>query len=138
MRREFIVTIQGKRNSVTVIEQQGATFLLEINGKQSTATVTPAYAAQSSIHQSHSVTQSFVTESKVSSSPDIIVAPFAGIVSQLKAKVGDTVSAGTELLIIEAMKMENSIKSRLDGTISECCVEIGTEVKKGQPLFRIK
>jgi len=138
MRREFIVTIQGKRNNVTVIEQHGSTFLLEINGKQSTATVSPAYAAQSSINQTHSIAQSFTSENKVSSSPDMIVAPFAGIVSQLKVKVGDAVSAGTELLIIEAMKMENSIKSRLDGTISECCVEIGTEVKKGQPLFRIK
>lgn len=136
MKREFIVSIEGRENHVNVLNQSGASFLLEINGKEVTATVTPAFTSQ--FTSSSASAPAFQVESKIASSPDIIAAPFAGIVSQLKVNVGVEIEAGQELLVIEAMKMENPIKATTKCSVVECFISVGSEVKKGQPLLRIK
>jgi len=51
--------------------------------------------------------------------------------------VGDTVSEGQTICIIEAMKVMNEIKAEKSGKITEICVEDGTPVQFGDDLFRI-
>lgn len=52
--------------------------------------------------------------------------------------VGDAVSEGQTLCIIEAMKVMNEIKAERSGTITAILVEDGTPVQFGDALFRIK
>lgn len=52
--------------------------------------------------------------------------------------VGDAVSEGQTLCIIEAMKVMNEIKAEKSGTISAILVEDGTPVQFGDALFRVK
>lgn len=52
-------------------------------------------------------------------------------------KVGDKVSKGQTLCIIEAMKIMNEIESDCAGTITQIHVQNGTPVEFGQPLFTI-
>lgn len=54
------------------------------------------------------------------------------------AKVGDTVSAGSVLCIIEAMKLMNEIEAEVSGTIREILVSNEDPVEYGQVLFRIE
>jgi acetyl-CoA carboxylase biotin carboxyl carrier protein len=54
------------------------------------------------------------------------------------ANVGDVVSEGQTLCIIEAMKVMNEIKAEKSGTITAILVEDGTPVQFGDALFRIK
>lgn len=51
--------------------------------------------------------------------------------------VGDKVSKGQVLAIVEAMKLMNDIESEFDGTVEEILVTNGETVEYGQPLFRI-
>ena len=53
-------------------------------------------------------------------------------------KVGDTVSKGQTLCIVEAMKLMNEINAEEDGVILEVCVTNGQVVEYGTELFRIK
>ena len=53
-------------------------------------------------------------------------------------KVGDKVSKGQVLGIVEAMKLMNDIESDFDGEIAEIYVENGQPVEYGQPLFCIR
>ncbi len=53
-------------------------------------------------------------------------------------KVGDSVSAGDTLCIIEAMKMLNQIESDKSGVVKAVLVENETPVEFGQPLFVIE
>lgn len=53
-------------------------------------------------------------------------------------KVGDTISEGTVVCIIEAMKVMNEIKAEVSGTIVEIAAENGKPVQFGQALFRLK
>ena len=53
-------------------------------------------------------------------------------------KVGDHVSKGQVLGIVEAMKLMNEIESEFDGTVKEICVNNGDLVEFGQDLFIIE
>ncbi len=53
-------------------------------------------------------------------------------------QVGDNVSEGQTLCIIEAMKVMNEIKAETSGTIAEIAVEDSTPVQYGDVLFRLK
>lgn len=52
--------------------------------------------------------------------------------------VGDTISEGQTLCIIEAMKVMNEIKAERSGTITEICVDDANPVQYGDALFRVK
>lgn len=52
--------------------------------------------------------------------------------------IGDTVTKGQTLCIVEAMKLINEIPAEEDGVISEVCVTNGQVVEYGTELFRIK
>ena len=62
------------------------------------------------------------------------VCKFAFPRSDLKVKVGDLVKPGDQLLILEAMKMENILKSQGEGTVRNVKVKKGDTVEKGQVL----
>ena len=53
-------------------------------------------------------------------------------------KVGDIISKGKVICIIEAMKLMNEIESEYNGEIVECLIKDGDMVEYGQPLFKIK
>jgi acetyl-CoA carboxylase biotin carboxyl carrier protein len=53
-------------------------------------------------------------------------------------EVGQSVSKGQTLCIIEAMKLLNEIESDVSGTVRAILVENGQPVEYGQPLFRIE
>lgn len=57
-----------------------------------------------------------------------MTAPLPGKIIALKVKVGDKVKAGQEVVILEAMKMENSITSDVAGTIKQILVQEGDNV----------
>lgn len=53
-------------------------------------------------------------------------------------KVGDTVSTGQVVCIVEAMKLMNEIESEVSGKITEICVEDGQSVEYGQVLMYVE
>ncbi|WP_320776184.1 biotin carboxylase N-terminal domain-containing protein [Streptomyces sp. CRN 30] len=65
---------------------------------------------------------------------DSLTAPMPGTVTVVKAAVGDEVSAGQSLLVVEAMKMEHVISAPHAGTVTELDVTPGTTVAMDQVL----
>jgi biotin carboxyl carrier protein len=63
-----------------------------------------------------------------------IKAPMPGLIIDLKVHVGDVVKIGDQVLILEAMKMENILKSAGEGTVKNVKVKKGDRVEKGQVL----
>ena len=63
-----------------------------------------------------------------------IESPMPGIIIRLEKNVGDSVEEGDVLLILEAMKMENSITSPASGVVKEIRCKEGENVQKGQVL----
>ncbi|TDC07183.1 acetyl/propionyl-CoA carboxylase subunit alpha [Streptomyces sp. 8K308] len=65
---------------------------------------------------------------------DALTAPMPGTVTVVKATVGERVSAGQSLLVVEAMKMEHVIAAPHDGTVTELPVATGGTVAMDQLL----
>jgi len=63
-------------------------------------------------------------------------APMPGLVRQVNVEEGSSVTAGDPLIVLEAMKMENLLKSPMSGTIVERCIQPGQAVEKNQLLLR--
>ncbi len=64
-----------------------------------------------------------------------ILAPIAGKILEVKVKVGETVSKGQTVMIIEAMKLENEIQSAYDGKVKEILVGNGSDVHNKDVLI---
>jgi len=65
-----------------------------------------------------------------------IKAPMPGLILDLKVAPGDLVKKGDVVLILEAMKMENSIKSPGDGLVKAVNVSLKQSVEKNQVLIQ--
>ena len=61
-----------------------------------------------------------------------------GMIIRYKKYSGDKVQAGETVIILEAMKMENAIKSPADGTISSVNFKCGDTVKKDAIICSIE
>ena len=57
-----------------------------------------------------------------------VLAPIPGLILDVKVAVGETVTAGQTLAIIEAMKMENSIASHVSGKVLDIRIQKGSQV----------
>ena len=105
--RKFKIRIDGK-----VFEAE----VEEIGGEKAVQTTPPAAkTAQAPFPQT--------------GSGNSVVAPMPGKILAIKVSKGQQVKAGDTVLILEAMKMEQEIRSSLSGTVSE-----NDTVKKDQPL----
>lgn len=79
---------------------------------------------------------------KPASTPNLnineITAPLPGTVIEVFVKAGDAIEAGQVIVIIEAMKMKNSIRSTRAGKVAELMVLEGQTVAHKQPLLRFE
>lgn len=66
-----------------------------------------------------------------------IKAPLPGTITDLKVNVGDKVNQGDVVLVLEAMKMQNSIESEYTGTVTSITVKPGENVMEGAVLLTI-
>lgn len=66
-----------------------------------------------------------------------VVAPLPGTINEIKVKVGDKVNTGDTVVVLEAMKMQNSIDAETSGTITSINVNEGDAVMEGDTLVTI-
>jgi biotin carboxyl carrier protein len=67
-----------------------------------------------------------------------IKSPMSGKIVRVNVKKGDQVEAGTSLVILSAMKMENEIKSNGAGTVTRIDIQEGEVVREGHLFMEIK
>ena len=63
-----------------------------------------------------------------------LLSPMPGLLVRLTATVGQELKAGEEIAVIEAMKMENSLRATDDVTIARVLVEQGQSLVVDQPI----
>ena len=67
-----------------------------------------------------------------------VKAPMPGMVLEVVVKEGQQIKEGEKILILGAMKMENSILGHSDATIKRVAVTVGQAVEKGQVLVELE
>ena len=73
-----------------------------------------------------------------SSKDKVISAPLPGIITEIYIKPGSMVNKGAPILVIEAMKMKNSIRSTKDGILAQVLVSAGQTVAHKQALVEFR
>ncbi len=121
----------------------GVAYEVEIEGAKTLPASKPQVAPAPK-----SANSAMITPSGAAPSPRIAAAaptsgyavkcPLPGTVLGVKVAVGDTVTAGQTLLVLEAMKMENNIDADRGGVVKEILVQQGATVKEGDNLIVIE
>lgn len=78
------------------------------------------------------------TAKAVVTGPQRVESEMPGKVVKIVAPAGATIQEGQGVLILEAMKMENEIKSPIDGVVKEISVAEGQTVESGAQLFVVE
>jgi acetyl-CoA carboxylase biotin carboxyl carrier protein len=146
--KALIELLHDSRLTALELSEDGDSIRLERNPQgsvpaptvsaPSTASAAPLSAAQNAVLPAPAP--------KAASAPSHIVkAPMQGILHLTPApdeapfvSVGDRVEAEQVICVIEAMKMFNTLETEVAGRIVEILAQPGSEVKAGQPLFRIE
>jgi biotin carboxyl carrier protein len=68
------------------------------------------------------------------SASGVVRAPMPGLVVRVEVTEGQPNAAGTALVVVEAMKMENELRATRPGVVAKVHVEAGMAVEKGAPL----
>lgn len=123
----YRVSVSGKTFDVRVLERRGSELRFSVGGAEHTVSLSAVPGGGPSRFAGDSAT--------AASTVSEVTAPIPGIVSSVKAKPGDSVEAGQTLVVIEAMKMENPIKSPRAGIVKAVAVSQGAEVKSGALLI---
>ena len=74
-------------------------------------------------------------EEAVHSGPTQVHAIIPGVVVAVSVAAGDAVIAGQQLLVVEAMKMQNELRAPRDGTVERVAVGPGTKIEVGDLLL---
>ena len=119
--KNYTITVNGTPYNVTVEEGAGAPVAAAPVAAPAAAAPAPAPAA---------ATQGTAGSVKVE-------APMPGTILDVKVSVGDSVSSGSVLCILEAMKMENEIVAPQDGTVASVNVSKGDSVEAGQVIITL-
>jgi pyruvate carboxylase subunit B len=70
--------------------------------------------------------------------PAVLKAPMPGMVMKVSVEAGQQVEAGTALVVLEAMKMENELRAPTAGVVKGVKVKPGEAVEKGQVLVEFE
>ena len=108
------------------IEIDGQVYHVKVRELPDDAVMTEQPKADSGRHVADSATQ---TEGKT------MLAPMAGTILRILVKEGQKVKKGENLIILEAMKMENEIVADEDGIIRRIWVKENDSVESDQPLL---
>lgn len=82
-------------------------------------------------------TQVTASASSQGGAASTVKSPLPGIILDITCSVGDSVNKGQQIMVLEAMKMENAINADRDGVIKEIKVTKGETVLEGAALVVI-
>ncbi|MBR6747103.1 MAG: biotin/lipoyl-binding protein [Muribaculaceae bacterium] len=132
----YNVSVGDIENGIAQVEVNGIPYKVEL--EQKSAPVVVVKTTRPSAAPRTTSGEKIIAKPTVASGASPVKAPLPGVVVQIPVKVGDAVKAADTILILEAMKMENSIHAGRDGKIASVNVNPGDSVLEGTVLITIE
>ena len=130
----YKVSVGEIEKNIAHVEVNGTTYNVEMEESAPVKVSTPKPSSAPRTATGEPV----ISKPTVSSSADAVKSPLPGVVNDILVKVGDTVSVGQTVLILEAMKMENNINAIKSGKVTAIKVNKGDSVLEGAELIIIE
>lgn len=129
-----INSVDGTNASVTV---NGTDYQVELENAPAAPVQTAPAAAPAAAPVQTALAASAAPKPAASGAGKAVTSPLPGVIIAVKVNVGDSVKAGQEVAVLEAMKMENSIEATQDGTVTAIHVAKGDSVLEGAAIVTI-
>ncbi len=145
--KEYKYKINGNTYKVNVGDIENNIAKVEVNGVPYNVEIATQAAAPVNVVKAHRPSAAPRTEAgapvitKSAPAPAngySVKAPLPGTVLSINVKVGDTVKASDTVIILEAMKMENSIHAGRDGRVASISATQGAAVQEGDVLITLE
>ncbi len=133
---DYAVSVNDIVGSTASVAVNGTDYQVEIEGLEVKAPVKIVQVAASATL--NTVTPSAAPRAAAGGAGSAVKSPLPGVVVSVAVAVGDTVSVGQRLLVLEAMKMENNIDADRAGVIKSIVAGKGTSVLEGDVLLTIE
>ena len=131
----YTVTVGDLSRSPVEVTVDGETFQVEVEGLASSR---PQPPRRGRTERTPPPPPSEASESPLLVSGNILRSPMPGRVMSILVRPGDAVSAGDEVCVVEAMKMEQSIQSPRDGIVKAVHVQPLETVNADDPLVELE
>jgi biotin carboxyl carrier protein len=144
--REFVIDVQELTADRYQVVVEGTNYEVTLTGDENLpgAAITPGYQPVAGATASTTVPRSAAASAaavraaprRAAAGSDALNAPMPGVILELHVQVGDTVTRGQQIAVLDAMKMHNFIGAPRAGVIAEVCVAAGQAVGHGDPIVR--
>ena len=143
--KEYKFKINGNEYNVAVNSISGNVADVTVNGTSYQVEMDNAPAVPVQYAQPAAPVQATSPSAPAPSAPaaapkgegKAVTSPLPGVIIDIKVNVGDTVKAGQEVAVLEAMKMENDIEAEFGGTVTAINVAKGDSVLEGAAIVTI-
>jgi len=123
------VILNNKPYLLSAVEKGNSEFIIYLNGKVLETKVLSALQEKAA---------NLIESKLIKHSLTVVKSPMPGMILKIRKKVGDEIIHGESVMILEAMKMENDIRSQVSGKIKDIKVKEGQAVEKSAILFSIE
>lgn len=138
--KEYTYKINGEQYNVTINEVAETTAKVTVNGNEyeveweKPEEKKPAVVAKPVVKPAAPAAAAPAATPAAPVNGHAIKTPLPGVIIDVKVNVGDTVTKGQTVVLLEAMKMENNINSDRDGKVASISVSKGDTVADGAVL----
>lgn len=131
MEKKYRITVDGREYSVTVEDlSEGGSLLYPDPGSMRIPAPRPAAAPSAPVSAPAPAAAGAVATGDVTST-------MGGVLDSIAVVLGQTVSAGDTVAVVEAMKMKTPMIARISGKVTNIAVKAGDPVEPGQILLTI-
>lgn len=138
--KNFTFKINENNYGVKIVSHEGNIIELEVNGTNYSVKIKEEVKTLKTPILVRKPSTPSIEPLKINptSSKTKIIAPIPGIILSINPKIGDKIKEGDLLLVLEAMKMENSITSEKSGVVSVINVKVGQKVLQGEMMIELE
>ena len=133
----YNVVIGDIEDNIAHVEVNGTHYTVEMEKKAKAEVVKPV-ARPAAPAPAPAPASAPAPAAKPAAGKSGVKSPLPGVILDIKCNVGDEVKKGQTIIILEAMKMENSINADKDGKITAINVSKGESVLEGTDLVIIE
>ena len=133
----YNVTIGDIEDNIAHVEVNGTHYTVEME-KKPKAAAAPKPVVRPAARPAAAPAAAPAPAAKPAAGKSGVKSPLPGVILDIKVNVGDEVKKGQTIIILEAMKMENSINADKDGKIAAINVSKGESVLEGTDLVIIE
>lgn len=138
---KFTVAVGDIVDNEATVEVNGIPYKVELEIDKKKKTISKPVLSQAGFtnHGNPAPTTSKpAPKPAIPANAEAVKSPLPGTIMSITVKVGDKVKSGDKVGVLEAMKMENDIRTTKEGTVTKILVNVGDAILEGTDIMIIE